>query len=54
MAATYIQLNLSIQPAETGREVVLAVLSELGFESFVETKKGLKPIFKKALELQIS
>ena len=39
MAATYIQLDLSIQPAETGREVVLAVLSELP-ESFVETKKG--------------
>lgn len=42
MAATYIQLNLSIQPVETGREVVLAILNELGFESFVETEKGLE------------
>ena len=38
--ATYIQLNLSIQPAETGREVVLAVLSELGFESLLKPKRA--------------
>lgn len=42
MAATYIQLNLSIQPLETGQEIALAVLSELGFESFVETNYGLE------------
>lgn len=42
MAATYIQLNLTIQPVESGREVVLAVLSELGFESFVERERGLE------------
>ena len=42
MAATYIQLNLKIQPLETGREITLAVLSELGFESFVETEVGLE------------
>lgn len=42
MAATYIQLNLTIQPLESGREVVLAVLSELGFESFVERERGLE------------
>lgn len=41
MAATYIHLNLNIQPLETGREIALAVLSELGFESFVETEQGL-------------
>ena len=38
-----IQLNLKIQPLETGREITLAVLSELGFEeSFVETEVGLE------------
>lgn len=42
MAVTYIQLNLTIQPVESGREVVLAVLSELGFESFVERERGLE------------
>lgn len=42
MAATYIQLNLQIQPLESGREITLAVLSELGFESFVETETGLE------------
>lgn len=42
MAVTYIQLNLTIQPVESGREVVLAVLSELGFESFVECERGLE------------
>ena len=41
MAAVYIQLNLQIQPLEPGREITLAVLSELGFESFVETEQGL-------------
>ena len=42
MTVTYIQLNLTIQPVESGREVVLAVLSELGFESFVERERGLE------------
>ncbi|MGB1449622.1 MAG: 50S ribosomal protein L11 methyltransferase [Flavobacteriaceae bacterium] len=42
MAATYIKLNLSIQPLALGREITLAVLSELGFESFVETEVGLE------------
>ncbi len=42
MAATYIQLNLQIQPLESGREITLAVLSELGFESFVEIETGLE------------
>ncbi len=42
MAATYLQLNLTIQPLKAGREVTLAVLSELGFESFVETDLGLE------------
>ncbi len=42
MAATYIQLNLSIQPLAMGRDITLAVLSELGFESFVETEVGLE------------
>lgn len=42
MAAIYIQLNLIIDPIDTGREVVLAVLSELGFESFLETNRGLE------------
>ena len=42
MAATYIQLYLTIDPVDTGREVVLAVLSELGFESFLETNSGLE------------
>ncbi len=41
MAATYIQLNLQVHPLESGREIILAVLSELGFESFVETELGL-------------
>ena len=42
MAATYIQLNLKIQPLGIGRDITLAVLSELGFESFVETEVGLE------------
>ncbi|MGB2397874.1 MAG: 50S ribosomal protein L11 methyltransferase [Flavobacteriaceae bacterium] len=41
MSITYIELELSIHPVETGRDIVLAFLSEVGFESFVETSKGL-------------
>lgn len=42
MSVTYIQLNLSIQPLKEGRDIVLAVLSDLGFESFIENANGLE------------
>lgn len=41
MATTYIQLKLTISPLESGQEIALAFLGEMGFESFVETTEGL-------------
>jgi ribosomal protein L11 methyltransferase len=42
MATTYIQLKLTISPLESGQEIALAFLGEMGFESFVETTEGLE------------
>ncbi len=46
----YIELNIVVTPIEIGRDIVMAELAELGFESFVETELGLEayiqqPIF---------
>jgi ribosomal protein L11 methyltransferase len=38
----YCELSFSIDPVLPGREVLIAELSELGFESFVEEDAGLK------------
>jgi len=37
----YVELNFSISPLEPAREILIAELGELGFESFVETENGL-------------
>lgn len=37
----YIQVILTVDPAETGREILIALLGEIGFESFEETDSGL-------------
>jgi ribosomal protein L11 methyltransferase len=42
MATTYIQLKLTISPLESGQEIALAFLGEMGFESFIETAQGLE------------
>ena len=42
MSITYLQLNLAIHPLKEGRDIVLAVLSDLGFESFVENERGIE------------
>ena len=41
MSATYIELKLTIEPLKQGRDIALAFLSEQGYESFVETDRGL-------------
>lgn len=38
----YIEFDAVIEPIEMGREILVAQLSEIGFESFVDTEKGLK------------
>ena len=42
----YIEIELHVHPAESGRDILLAVLSEQQFESFLETKTGLNAYIK--------
>jgi ribosomal protein L11 methyltransferase len=36
----YIELSVAVEPKEQGSDILIAQLSELGFESFVETEEG--------------
>ena len=45
----YIELDLKITPLEPGRDIVMAQLSEVGFESFVDNDKGLLAYVQKGL-----
>ena len=38
--SNYIELFISVEPKEEGSDILIAQLSELGFESFVETENG--------------
>ena len=38
----YIAFNFSVSPIVPGREILIAQLSSLGFESFVETTNGVE------------
>lgn len=38
----YIEFKVKINPIDVGREILIAELSELGFESFVETEEGVE------------
>ncbi|MBL4594234.1 MAG: 50S ribosomal protein L11 methyltransferase, partial [Flavobacteriales bacterium] len=38
----YIEFKANITPLEVGRDILIAELSELGFESFVETSDGVE------------
>ena len=38
----YIEFKAEISPLEVGRDILIAQLSEIGFESFVETDSGLE------------
>lgn len=38
----YVEFEAEILPLEIGREVLIAELAELGFESFVNTEKGIQ------------
>jgi len=42
MNMDYIEFNATIIPLELGRDILIAELAELGFESFVETNEGVK------------
>ena len=38
---TYLEFTFSIRPLEPAREILIAELGELGFDSFVEVESGL-------------
>ncbi len=38
----YIEFKAIVSPLEVGREILIAELSEIGFESFVETNEGVE------------
>jgi ribosomal protein L11 methyltransferase len=38
----YIEFIATINPLEVGRDILIAELSEIGFESFVETEEGIE------------
>jgi ribosomal protein L11 methyltransferase len=37
----YVEVNFEISPQPTGTEILIALLSQIGYESFLETEKGL-------------
>jgi ribosomal protein L11 methyltransferase len=44
----YIEIDFHVSPPVDGRDILLAVLSEQQFESFLETKTGLRAYIKQA------
>ncbi|WP_224483487.1 50S ribosomal protein L11 methyltransferase [Robertkochia aurantiaca] len=51
MSELYIEVALEVDPVEAGRDILIAELGELGFESFVETDTGVKAyIVKEAFD----
>ena len=42
----YIELSISVEPKELGSDLLIAQLSEIGFESFVDTEKGFSAFIK--------
>ena len=45
----YIELKCVVNPVETGNEILIAFLAELGYESFVETENGVLAYIPKSL-----
>jgi ribosomal protein L11 methyltransferase len=42
----YFEVNFHVSPLDDGRDILLAILSEQQFESFLETEKGLRAYVK--------
>ncbi|MEN1785069.1 MAG: 50S ribosomal protein L11 methyltransferase [Bacteroidota bacterium] len=49
----YLEYDFTVTPSEPGRDVLVAELAELGFESFVETEEGVKAYIQKVPELSL-
>ncbi len=44
----YIEIDFHVSPSDDGRDILLALLAEQQFESFLETKTGLRAYIKQA------
>ena len=42
----YIEIDFHVSPPDDGRDILLALLSEQQFESFLETENGLRAYVK--------
>lgn len=47
MSAVYLEYNFTIEPTQPGTEILIAELGYAGFESFVETEKGVLAYIQK-------
>ncbi|MGB0882318.1 MAG: 50S ribosomal protein L11 methyltransferase [Vicingaceae bacterium] len=45
----YVEFKASVEPLEVGRDILIAELAEVGFESFVETETGVEAYIQKEL-----
>jgi len=43
----YLEIKVKIEPLEVGRDIMVAELAEIGFESFVETEDGVEAYIQK-------
>ena len=41
----YLAFHFDIEPLQTGREILVYELGEVGFDSFVETENGLDGVW---------
>lgn len=45
----YVEFKASVTPLEIGRDILIAELAEIGFESFVETEDGVEAYVQKSM-----
>ena len=48
----YVEFKATINPLEVGRDILIAELSEVGFESFVETEDGLEAYIQETMYVE--
>ena len=48
MSSVYLEIDVSIEPIEPWGVIMIAQMSDFGFESFLETEKGFKAYMLKS------
>lgn len=46
----YIQYSFSIEPVEPGSDILIALLADLGFESFTQNETGVEAYIQEEIE----